>query len=245
MSDQPISPLAVATLPLRLLGVVGERLQARGSEELAQWAKLLEQFNYSPREFYKLVEKNLDLRQVPGAGAELRLLREAGILSPERLYLSVRRERLVFLLCAAPFGSGFFVSSRLLDYRSEANLLHYLAGLALLGGAGFAAFAKWGLVPGLFTLGLLFTLAWSVFRQAVAEGCEWLDDRLVATPVLGPLYESFFRPDTYYRRDTAEMFRQAVHNAVMQAMDEMTTEKGIRGLSTEERTPVLRNLYRQ
>lgn len=245
MSNESISPLAIATLPLRLLGLAGEKLQVRGSEELAQWAKLLEQFNYSPREFYQLVEKNLDLRRVPGAGAELRILREAGILSPERVYLSVRRERLVFLLCAAPFGSGFFVSSRLLDYRADANLLHYLAGLLLLGGVGFGAFVKWGLVPGLFTMGLLFTLAWSVFRQATVEGFQWLDDRLAVTPVIGPLYESLFRPDTYYRRDTATMFQQAVHNAVMQAMDEMTAEKGIRGLSAEERQPVLRSLYKK
>ncbi len=221
------------------------RLQVRGSEELAHWAKLFEQFSYSPRDFYALVEKHLATRQIPGAGAEFRPLPEGGLLSPARLYLKVRRERLIFLLCAAPFGTGFFVSSRLIDYRAEANLFDYLVGIALLCGIGFGVGAKYGAIPGLFTLGLLVTLFWSFFRQAAAVGGEWLDEYIADVPVLGPIYESLFRPDTYYRRDAAEMFQQALHNAVMQSVDEMTTAKGVRGLSAEERTPVLRNLYKK
>lgn len=221
------------------------KLQVRGSEELSHWARLFEQFNYSPREFYLLVEKNLDARQVPGAGVEFRRLPEGGILSPERLYLSVKRERLIFLLCAAPFGTGFFVSTRLIDYRSEANLFDYLVALALLGGIGLGVASQAGLVPGLFVIGLLFTLFWSLFRKAAAVGGEWMDDNFAELPVLGPIYEALFRPDSYFRRDAAEMFRQAVHNAVMQSVDEMTTAKGVRGLTAEERTPVLRNLYKK
>lgn len=230
---------------VELVAGLRAKLQVRGSEELAQWAKLFEQFNYSPREFYLLVEKNLDTRQVPGAGVEFRSLPEGGILSPERLYLSVRRERLIFLLCAAPFGTGFFVSTRLIDYRSEANLLDYLVAIALLGGIGFGVAIQAGLVPGLFVIGLLFTLFWSLFRKAATAGSEWMDDNFADMPILGPIYEALFRPDSYFRRDAAEMFRQAVHNAVMQSVDEMTTAKGVRGLTAEERTPVLRNLYKK
>lgn len=236
---------SVVTGSVGFLTSLRAKLQVRGSEELAHWAKLFEQFNYSPREFYTLVEKNLDSRKVPGAGAEFRILPEGGILSPERLYLSVKRERLLFLLCAAPFGTGFFVSSHLLDYRSEANLFDYLVAIALLCGIGFGFGARYGLIPGLFTLGLLFTLFWSLFRKAAAAGGEWLDDNFAELPIIGPIYEALFRPDTYFRRDAAEMFRQAVHNAVMQSVDEMTTAKGVRGLTAEERTPVLRNLYKK
>ena len=187
----------------------------------------------------------MELRRIPGAGADWRAIREAGIFSSERLYLTIKRERLMFVLCAAPFGNAFFVSSRLLDYRSGANLFDYLLAIALLGGIGFGVLVEYGLIPGLFTIGLLVTLFWSLFRQAVMVGGELLDDRLAEMPVIGPIYESIFRPDTYFRRDTAEMFRQLTHNAVMQSIDEMTAEKGIRGLTEEERKPVVRNLYRK
>ncbi len=243
MSEIRLTDTVVA--PVRLAVGMHAFFQVRGSEELAHWAKLFEQFSYSPQEFYGLVDKALDPRQIPGAGTGLVTLKEGGILSPSRLYLNIKRERLVFLLCAAPFGSGFFVSSHLLDYRSGANLLHYLIALALIFGAGFGTLVKFGFVPALFVMGLLFTLFWSLFRRAVEVGGEWLDDKLAETPVIGPIYESLFRPDTYYRRDTAEMFRQAVHNAVLAAIDEMTNQKGIRPLSDEERKPVLRNLYQR
>ncbi len=233
------------TFPFRFLAGARERLQVRGSEEISQWAKPFEQFNYSPQEFYKLVERNLETRKIPGAAAEWRAIHEGNILSPERLYLNIQRERLLFVLCAAPFGNAFFVSCRLLDYRSGANLFDYLVGVVLLLGVSFAVFTEYGLIPGLFALGLLVTLFWSLFRRAVTVGGEWLDEKIADVPIIGPIYESLFRPDTYYRRDTAEMFRQLTHNAVMQAVDEMTTEKGIRGLTEEERKPVVRNLYKR
>jgi len=245
MNKETPDMLSVATAPLGLVVRVRRALQVRGSEELAQWTKLFEQFNYSPREFYLLVEKNLETRKIPGSGTEPLALRQGGILSPERLYLAIRRERLVFVLCAAPFGSGFFVSSRLLDYRSGANLFDVLFVITVLLGIGFGAFVKWGFVPGVFTMGFFITLFWSLFRQAAEVGSEWLDEKMVTMPVVGRVYETLFCPDTYYRRDTAEMFRQAVTSAVMQAIDEMTTEKGIHGLTQEERKPVLRNLYRK
>ncbi|NBV25447.1 MAG: hypothetical protein EBS05_26485 [Proteobacteria bacterium] len=232
-------------MPFRLLAGARAKLQVRGSEEISHWAKPFEQFNYSPQEFYKLVEKHLETRKIPGAGAEWRAIREGSILSPERLYLNIQRERLLFVLCAAPFGNSFFVSCRLLDYRSGANLFDYLFGIAFLLSLGFGVLTQYGLIPGLFTLGLIVTLFWSLFRQAVSVGGEWLDDVIVDVPVIGPIYESLFRPDTYFRRDTAEMFRQLTHNAVLQAIDEMTTQKGIRGLTEEERKPVVRNLYRR
>jgi len=245
MSDNSTNIWSALLAPLRYLAAARSNLQVRGSEELAHWAKPFEQFNYSPREFYKLVEKHLEERKIPGAGAEWRAIHEAGILSPERLYLSIKRERLMFVLCAAPFGNAFFVSSRLLDYRSGANFFDYLVALALLGATGFGVLAKYGIIPGLFTIGLLITLFWSLFRQAVAVGGEWLDENIAEIPIIGPIYESLFRPDTYYRRDTAEMFQRLTHNAVLQSIDEMTTEKGIRGLTDEERKPVVRNLYRK
>jgi hypothetical protein len=56
---------------------------------------------------------------------------------------------------------------------------------------------------------------------------------------LGPIYERIFRPETYYKIDTLLMFQQSVHNAVMEAVDQVTGAKGVRALSELERKPAL------
>lgn len=66
---------------------------------------------------------------------------------------------------------------------------------------------------------------------------------IVAIPFLGPFLLRFFRPDTYYRIDTALMFQEAIHNAMLEVLDGITTSKGIRALSELERKPILRRVY--
>ncbi len=63
-------------------------------------------------------------------------------------------------------------------------------------------------------------------------------------PILGPFYERFFRPETYYKIDTAMMFQKAVHNAVLEVVDQLTSAKGARSLSELDRKPVMRQLTR-
>lgn len=69
------------------------------------------------------------------------------------------------------------------------------------------------------------------------SGCLAL---LGGIPFLGSIVERFVRPATYYRIDTALMFQSAVHGAVLEVVDQMTTAKGLRGLSELERKPILR-----
>ena len=59
-------------------------------------------------------------------------------------------------------------------------------------------------------------------------------------PLLGPLLILWFRRETYYKRDTAQMFQDLVHSAVLEVIDGMTTAKGIRSLSGPERKPIIR-----
>src|ERR1044071_5645254 len=80
---------------------------------IAHWYRLFDRLEASPQEFYRSLEQAIRERQVPS----LRIARvgwlEGGLLSGRREYLRLRRERLIFDICAAPFGTGFFVSSRL------------------------------------------------------------------------------------------------------------------------------------
>lgn len=64
------------------------------------------------------------------------------------------------------------------------------------------------------------------------------------TEPLGCLGGYIRRRETYYRIDTALMFQEAVHAAVLEVIDGMTSAKGIRGLSELDRKPILRSLVR-
>ncbi len=56
---------------------------------------------------------------------------------------------------------------------------------------------------------------------------------------------AFLRPQTYYQIDTALMFQSAIHAAVLEVVDEMTTAKGVRALTELERKPILREFFRR
>ncbi len=59
-------------------------------------------------------------------------------------------------------------------------------------------------------------------------------------PIFGPLFTRTFRPDTYYKVDTALMFQEAVSQAVFDVINQTTSAKGLRPLSELERKPILR-----
>ena len=66
---------------------------------------------------------------------------------------------------------------------------------------------------------------------------------LIRVPVIGPFYEEYLRPVTYYRIDTGLMFQSAVHGAVLEVIDGLTEAKGLRALSETERKPIMREVF--
>lgn len=65
---------------------------------------------------------------------------------------------------------------------------------------------------------------------------------LGSIPVLGAFFRWFIRPMTYYRIDTALMFQEAVHAAVIEVLDQITAGNGLRALSEWERKPILKQM---
>src|SRR5205807_1194847 len=61
-------------------------------------------------EFYDRMEAALQARSIPELEVSRVDIKEGGPMTPRREYLRLRRERLVFDICAMPFGSGFYVS---------------------------------------------------------------------------------------------------------------------------------------
>jgi len=78
---------------------------------------------------------------------------------------------------------------------------------------------------------------WLTMKQTNAE-------MLVSKiPFLGGWLSKKFYPITYYRMDTASMFMSYAHQAVMNVMDEITKDKGVRSLTEKERSPQIRDLF--
>jgi hypothetical protein len=209
---------------------------------LAHWSTLVEGLGASAPEFYADVETAVERRMIPGATLERIEYRESGALSSLREYLRIRRQRHVFDVCGAPFGNGFFFSWWLADEKptlsAGASILIVLGYLAIL----WFLVEQLGFLTGPIVLLILVPLSCAIVDSV---GSPEADDFMLKLPLIGRLYERLFRPLTYYRLDTAQMFQKAVQAAVMEVVDEITSAKGVRALSELERKPVMRDFFRK
>jgi hypothetical protein len=208
----------------------------------AHWAKLFEGLQASSMEFYTQVEVAVGHRSIPDVVMERVEYREGGALSGVRQYLRVRRRRDVFDVCGAPFGNGFFFSWWLAEIKpalpSIVAVLIVFGYLAVLG----LFVNKIGLFAGPVVLVLLVPLILFLMSRM---GNPDADDFILQLPLIGPLYERFFHPVTYYRIDTSQMFQQAVQEAVMGVVDQVTAAGGIRALTELERKPMMRDFFKK
>jgi len=206
------------------------------------WHGYLENFSTSSLDFYKLVKAGIDRRKIPDLKISQVEWNEGGFGSGRRVYLRVSREALNFDICAAPFGTGYFFSWWLAKI-SRALLDFLFIGLCLV--VGFLLFRGTsgaselgGPSPGCAGL-LLKPLLFFGFLLAlgffVRYGHWGLEPTVLSMPVTGFLYGFIFRPATYFNEDTAIMFRESVHHAVLEAIDQVTTAQGVHGLSEEAR----------
>jgi hypothetical protein len=209
---------------------------------VSHWSNLIEGFQASPLAFYAAVEQALARRQVPATRNSRVDYREAGLLSANREYLHLTRDKLAFDICGAPFGTGFFVSWWLANAQPR---LHPVTKAGILLTLLFVAaqlLMSVGIVTGLLTLTFLVLVGLASVSLLAQDGS--LDDGLVLDlPLIGPLYRRLFKRTTYYSIDTMEMYQQAVHNAVLEVIDSMTSAQGLRALSESERKPVMREFY--
>lgn len=214
--------------------------KASTSGVISHWYHLVENFNTSGLDFYAAVETAVKARQVPDLEISRVEWSEGGVLSAKREYLRVQRGKLAFDICAAPFGTGFFFSWWLAELGPSYGLL-YLVGLVLLVFIVLGLFITWfGFFLGSLLWLLLVPLALWALGSMVRSGQFLNDDIVLAIPIIGPLYERVFRPNTYYKMDTALMFQEMVRLAVNECVDALTSANGIRALSDMERKPILK-----
>ncbi len=131
------------------------------SNVISHWDQLIENFQASSQDFYRAFEAATEARAVP----EIRALRvehkEGGLASANREYLRLHRGKHAFDICAAPYGTGFFVSWWFTEPPLRFGFLYMLGFLfALLflvnivSGVGFAiGMALSGVTSGVFMAG--------------------------------------------------------------------------------------------
>ena len=221
------------------------------ADVIDHWYALIPGFNSSTKEFYEAVEKELKDRQVPGLEIFHVDFAGGGIMSNKREYLRMTRERLVFDICAAPFGTAYFFSCRFAEIPAVVKLWEILLFLIGLCGAAFLGlvisskiFGALGFMLYPFLLLALLVTAIYTMRNAVAMGLKDLDASLIKTPVIGPIYEAWFRKETYYRQDTRLMYCETVNAVVKAKVEETTGAKGIKLIRYMENCPMLSELYK-
>ena len=212
---------------------------------IGHWSTLIENFQASPKEFYVSVEGAIASRQVPDINRSRVDWKEGGLLTAFREYLRISREKLVFDICAAPYGTGFFVSWWLAELRPSAIgptlvvigivfLLstHLLFHLGLVAGSLYTLI---GLILIVFLLGILVNRS---------SGATWVRYVLVI-PLIGRMIERFFMPPTYYRMDTEAMFRASIEQSVKEVLNQMLQAKGLRALTELELKPIMREFFQR
>jgi hypothetical protein len=103
--------------------------------------------------------------------------------------------------------------------------------------AGFTFGALLGGACAFFGVPALLWWIGNCIRQGIMTG----ESTVLAMPLIGRIYERIFAPTTFYSVDTALMFQDAVHNAVLEVIDCITADKGVRALSEDERKPILKS----
>jgi len=214
---------------------------------LSNWHTLFEGFSTSTQDFYTSVEQAVRERKLPEVSMSRERFSEGGIGSAQREYLRIRRGRIAFDICSAPYGSGHFFSWWLARIPPKFGVF---ASLAIFFVAMFFTLILHALfspmLPGGFFIGtianimlplFLYPTVLLVMGYLVQEGILGDEEVVMLLPVIGRLYVFVFNPVTYYRLDTAMMFRDSVRNTVNEVLNDLREQKGLRLLSDEELRP--------
>lgn len=209
---------------------------------ISNWHTLFEDFSTSTQDFYRAVEQAVWSRKLPDIEISRVRFSEGGIASPEREYLRVQRQRIAFDICSAPYGNGHFFSWWLAKIPAKYGLfkvLGLIVGIVLL-----LMLLSYPLrnscLGGLLSIAGFFLgvpLVLLLLGLGVEKGYFGDEEWVLSVPWVGYFYAVIFNPATYYRLDTAMMFRDSVRAAVNEVINDLREQKGLRLLGDEELRP--------
>lgn len=214
-----------------------------GPEVIEHWYSLISAENFSSREVYDLIEAEIAAQKVPGLEISQIDLAEGGLLSDKRKYLRMKRERLVFDVCAAPVGVNYFFSYRFYVEPVVVKIWEIAAVIVAMGLLFEGSTRYIGPFMGPFSLFLAAVVFAWLMRNAIGMGLRDLDATLLKTPALGPIYERFFRKDTYYRQDLRIAYGSIVSGIVKGEVEAVTAAKGVKLIREYSYSPIFGDLY--
>jgi hypothetical protein len=198
--------------------------------QYADWHQFFEDSSASPQAFYQSLKRSVEEHKVPDASTVCIDFLERGMLSPKRVYVQIKRDWLTYRICLAPFGTGFFVSSRLLSSNWNSWPL-LLIPVFLMPVFPFITYMATILVlqsfPVAFILGC-FAVFPSMGFFLLAVALWYMRCRM-----------------TSYRLDTMAAFQEAIHRLLIAEVNKIIETGGRKPLSAEESKPVLHKLLRR
>ena len=218
--------------------------KSKKADVLSHWYVPVPGFNASTVDFYTAVEKELEEQKVPGMEVSRIDFAEGGLLSDKRTYLRMTRERLVFDICAAPFGTNYFYSCRFAELPVKISIVAIAILLFGLLFIGYESLRMFGFFLSCFFGVAILAFGVYALRNLVSLGLSDLDASLLKMPLFGPVYERFFRKETYYREDTRLMYLTVVEGIVKKLVEQETAAKGVKLLTQYEYGPILGELYK-
>lgn len=222
----------------------GLKSKQNTDEVLNHWIASADNFSHSPEEFYQIVEQQLQAIEVPDLEISRKEYAEGGLLSSNRVYLRLIRERLAFDVCAASFGTRYFFSCRSVYAPVYVRLTDIILVLVYLGFIGYGLYPMLGPVYCGVAIAAIILTTCIMFKSVVAKGIGNVDAALIKFPGVGPFYEQFFRKETYYRHDTRLMYLDTIPAVVQAVADEITAAKGVKLVRIYQTAPILGDLYK-
>jgi len=136
------------------------------------WHRSFANQHYSAQEFYRLVDAAIREKKITHLSIERVIYSDTFLGSRE--YLQIRRSDQMILICAAPFGTDYFIS----------------------------------------------------WRQG--QPVHFLQDMCMRIPKIGESLTAVLFRKTFFQQDTDAMFREAVHQCVLAAINHITSTQAER-----------------
>ncbi len=190
----------------------------------AHWYAPMLDYETDAAEFYAAIKAEVGSREFPGVEVSHITFKEGGLLSSAREYLRIRRERLLFDVGCGPFGKCWYYSCRGCILPRRMTLWEILLAFATIGSFALLYIMSFGMTIGLIVLGATLIAIGTLLMQAG----KWpgLDDFLTNLPVVGGIYELFFRRETYHRQDTRLAFCDLVNHFIRRKVEEDALARG-------------------
>ncbi|REE80680.1 hypothetical protein BX611_2330 [Lutibacter oceani] len=113
-------------IPILLVVLIAIGFLRKTTPELqGHWNTLIDEFEYSTKDFYALLEKELKSHGIENITVVEREMSEGNALSTKRLYLRVSWKNYNYDCCCAPFGNGTFFSWWMFTERKDIEGLIY------------------------------------------------------------------------------------------------------------------------